>query len=545
MRARQRLTFWLRVAVAGVAMLLALAWFQNSGPAGNPAEAGRMVFGLLAWLGFGFCLLEGARQTADAISAEHREGTLGFLFLTDLSGLDVVLGKLLAGSVHSMYALLAVFPVLGITLVAGGVTAGEFWRTQLALITTLLLASTAGLWVSARSRDDARSALASLGVVIGVALVPLLVDAAGRGLLLPSLSPAAGLWFAGDGAYRMSVGRFWWTQAAVVGLAGAFLVGAGWKTARAWRQEPLPAPLRPAPVAREAWNYRVTPRLHARPDPHALEANPVAWLVRRHSGPTALIWVAVALPTVHLLLFQFASQFASRFFASPASLVGLLSFLQIAVEVLSFTLLAFVAARMPARARRDGTLELLLSTPLTARAVVQGHWGAYWRRLRLPLVLYAVVPIGIYLLVWTAAQPGRAVVPWSYLLLGQMPRLATDVVQMIATGWLGLWFGLAAPSLSQAVGRTLGLVVLVPWLAGMLVSLVVSAFLRPIMGSIEMTWAMMLWMLSSLVGIVWLLGLVRWARRRLLDRLREAVTSDLRPSSFTRWWTRWSSTKST
>ena len=491
------------MAAAAVAMLMALSWFQHTAALGNPAEAGRMVFNVLAWLSFGFCLIEGARQTADAISLERREGTLGLLFLTELKGLDVMLGKLLACSVHSLYGLLAAFPVLGITLAAGGVTAGEFWRTQIALVTTLSLASTAGLWVSARSRDEARSVLASLGIVIGLALAPLLMDAAARGLVVPSLSPAAGLWFAGDAAYRVSAARFWWTQVAMLLMAGAFLTGAGWKTSRAWREEPPRAARAPLAPVEEGWNYRVTPRLRARPRLSLLEANPTAWLVGRPRGLTVLAWVAVGLPLVSLLLLQFVL----RFFASPVMIGGVLSFLQIGLEVLSLGLLAFVAARAPALARRDGTLELLLCTPLTAGDVVRGHWQVYWRRLRLPLALYALVPTGLYLLYWAAAQPGRGVVPWSYLFLVQLPRVGTDVVQMIAAGWLGLWFGLACPSLGQAVGRTLLVVAMAPWLAGMLVSILGRSAFGAALNTANPTWMILLWASGSLVGFVWVFAL--------------------------------------
>ena len=48
-----------------------------------------------------YCLLEGTRLAADCRGEEKREGTLGLLFLTDLQGYDVVLGKYLATSPRS------------------------------------------------------------------------------------------------------------------------------------------------------------------------------------------------------------------------------------------------------------------------------------------------------------------------------------------------------------------------------------------------------------------------------------------------------------
>jgi len=56
-------------------------------------------------------------------------GTLGLLFLTDLKGHDIVFGKLAASSVNALYSLLAIVPVLGLTLLFGGVSGTQFWRS--------------------------------------------------------------------------------------------------------------------------------------------------------------------------------------------------------------------------------------------------------------------------------------------------------------------------------------------------------------------------------------------------------------------------------
>ena len=52
-----------------------------------------MLFTVLNAIAFIFCLLAGVFLTADCLSEEKREGTLGLLFLTSLKGYDVVLGK--------------------------------------------------------------------------------------------------------------------------------------------------------------------------------------------------------------------------------------------------------------------------------------------------------------------------------------------------------------------------------------------------------------------------------------------------------------------
>src|SRR5712691_815325 len=148
--ARKRSTFWLRVAAAITAVVLGsgcliVGGWQRIGT----AQMGSMLFYALTWLSLPAVLSAGLFFTSDCLSEEKREGTLGFLFLTDLRGYDVVLGKLLATSLRAFYALLAVFPILAVTLLMGGVTGAHFWKTVLALVNALFVSLSAGLFVSA------------------------------------------------------------------------------------------------------------------------------------------------------------------------------------------------------------------------------------------------------------------------------------------------------------------------------------------------------------------------------------------------------------
>src|SRR5438093_3269692 len=114
---------------------------------GTPS-LGRGLFAALTWLCLAAALSAGPFFTSDCLSEEKREGTLGLLFLTDLRGYDVVLGKLTATSLRSFYALLAVFPILAVTFMMGGVTGTEFWRTFLALVSALCVSLAAGMFIS-------------------------------------------------------------------------------------------------------------------------------------------------------------------------------------------------------------------------------------------------------------------------------------------------------------------------------------------------------------------------------------------------------------
>src|ERR1035438_3460203 len=123
--ARRRGTHWVRLVVALFAILTAIVIFLVNFGA-PPHAVGEAIFQGLSILCMIYCVLSGRISTADCLSEEKREGTLGLLFLTDLKGYDVVLGKLAATSLAGFYGLLAVFPVLAIPLLLGGITSGEF-----------------------------------------------------------------------------------------------------------------------------------------------------------------------------------------------------------------------------------------------------------------------------------------------------------------------------------------------------------------------------------------------------------------------------------
>src|SRR5262245_32512491 len=110
---RRRSTYWLRSGATLVVILLG-TWLFLLMQTGPQQERSAYLFGTLTGSAVLYALLSGVRATADCLSEEKREGTLGLLFLTDLKGYDVVLGKLMANSVNAIYSVVAVVPVLAI-----------------------------------------------------------------------------------------------------------------------------------------------------------------------------------------------------------------------------------------------------------------------------------------------------------------------------------------------------------------------------------------------------------------------------------------------
>ena len=104
---RRPWTYWSRLVAVGVGLMIC-SWFLMVRGGIGIQVTGEPVFYVASAMALGFGLLAGLLFSADSVSSEKRDGTLGLLFLTDLKGYDVTLGKLAATSLGAFYGLIAV-----------------------------------------------------------------------------------------------------------------------------------------------------------------------------------------------------------------------------------------------------------------------------------------------------------------------------------------------------------------------------------------------------------------------------------------------------
>src|SRR5205823_3412588 len=159
----------------------------------------------------------------------------GLLFLTDLRGHDVVLGKLAATSVVSFFAVLAILPVLGLPLLMGGVTLGEFWRLVLVLLATLLLSLSIGMLISAVTRE-ARQAMAGILPAIYWLRLTLTRSPPPAGIMLASPIHTFMAAFASSYGTRNGPEQFWMSLVLVLCLALACLLVAALLLPHTWQE---------------------------------------------------------------------------------------------------------------------------------------------------------------------------------------------------------------------------------------------------------------------------------------------------------------------
>ena len=276
--ARKRSTFWLRIAAALTALVIGGSTMLLSLLQGTRAFAmGSVLFSVLTWMCLVTGLSAGLFFTSDCLSEEKREGTLGLLFLTDLRGYDVVLGKLLATSLRCFYALLAVLPILAIALLMGGVSGAQFWKSALALVNALFFSLAAGMFVSALSRDSQKALTATLFLLLLLALGGPIADAIITARNHPhwSLSSPAYVLVTASGYWS-----YYWTALFVTQLLGwAMLAVASALAPHAW-QEKKKAGASSNKGWTYAWRYGGE-RRRLRLRQKLIGQQPVAWLVCR------------------------------------------------------------------------------------------------------------------------------------------------------------------------------------------------------------------------------------------------------------------------
>lgn len=449
--ARRKSTYWIRfwaaLAVIGALIVLLLAVRQAS------AELGQKLFVTLSVMAFAFCLLAGLRYTADCLSEEKRGGTLGFLFLTDLRGFDVVLGKLIVNSIEAFYVLMASVPVLGIPLLLGGVTGGEFGRIALLLLNTLWLSLCVGMLVSAVGREE-RQVL--LGTLLSVAVLgfglPGLWQAANAFsnarwldvvLLFPS--PAYAFKMARSAVFRFGTEEYWYSMGTIFFLGAFFLGLASHFLPRAFQEKSSSAPMNRRHEWMDRWRFQRGDRAR-RLRLGLLESQPFAWLVTRDRLPAVLgiVFVVVTLVFGVWIMSILIKKIIAYRVVSVFGPLGLHLFLKV--------WLASEAARRLNDDQRSGALDLILATAIDRKAIFRGQFYALSWFFALPvaslLILNVMWAIGV-----NEKEPAWVCIGGACILL----------FDAWAISWVAMRFALKGWKFHRTVLAAVGWVMLPAW----------------------------------------------------------------------------------
>ncbi len=449
--ARHAITYYLRVGSVAVLLVVSL-WFGLRHGFG-PSMGGPLFSSLHLTLFCSIWILV-PMMTADCISREKREGTLGLLFMTPLTGPDVVIAKGLAHGLRSISLWISVLPVLTVPFLLGGVGWGEALLSVLINGSAICWALAAGLLASAWNRTWLRAVLWAAIFAIGFFLLFLALTGSGV-LTLMSPGRAGPLWPNQKLGYKLLLGLGFATNAGSISGWSAFvrLVSsaklvwamiqvmvesvfglwvviwlAGRKTRHSWQEEP--------PSARQVLLEKTfcTPILclafFRRWMRGKLERNPVGWLEQRTWSARLVTWGWLA---IIISLYSAILNNRTSFFRTYGDMQYWLAWLLVSS-------MAVTAAGSFRRERETGVLELLLVSPLPVREIVAGRLTGLWSQF---LPAFALL-----LGVWAYLQ---SLVPQD----GNAEVIAFFALTFLTLPVVGLYFSLACRNFTSAFLATI------------------------------------------------------------------------------------------
>ena len=556
---------WLTAALF-FGVLVWLLWLFRDMSAQRAAPEIFRVYSILTFL---YCVFISTARTADCISIERREGTLGLLFLTNLNSFEIIAGKFCSTALSSVYGLIAIFPMLALPLLMGGITLGWFGRTVLALLGGILSALAAGFLASVVCKRQFTAIAVALGLMVclsgglplGAEAVKDYAPGSPVANWLLAFSPLSTLLMAGT-ARGVGLNPYWHSVAAVTGISLSTLALAVFLLAHTWRDRPTRvfAWRLPGFGRRSA---RLPSRRRAAFRRRLLEINPVFWLAspKQINAP---ILMALALVLTLITSYVAAPYFGRTLGAGIAGPVlgHLFSWLWtgLIIHALVLYYAAMSASQRLAEDKQSGALELLLSTPMSERDISRGLWLAYARKMFFPAVLVALVH---FFFIWMCmvmasldppgelppgATPGE--IFWSALLnkplrgyvldwqFGFMLRIVLLLLlQLMLTwptlGWVGRWLGLRMKHPGFAPITSLVLLIIPPLLLFTLACYLASEVHLDRIPERQFL-PLMMWLTLG-IGVGHCVLLSWWAATRLRRQLRSVALSRYEPLPAWRW----------
>ncbi len=436
--ARKLMTYYWRSISAANAACITLAWLLvGFSGAVTASQAGTMTFQALSMLGYAMTAMASSLITCDCISEERREGTLGFLFLTDLKGYDIVVGKLARLAVP-VYCLAAAFPALGFTMLLGGVELWQFAKIAVTLLNTLFFFSTLGLLISARVWNSQWAvSLASMGVLVFSApMVAALLGLRVAGPGMPALifTPAGAFLSAlVTGASTVTTPSFWASLIVSNAMGWLFLILASGLVSRVVSGEKRTRPARAKLVS---------------------SANPALALFESQSSHRSWPFVMVLLSLVVLICVVGMWISAATWYDIP-----LFAIIVLTLHLVFKARVAQSACQSLPHRRQTGELEILLTTPLDGDTILLGSTTAIKHELLWPFFFVTAMDVLLLVLGW------RKLGLWQGFAYGAvwLVEFVTFAVNLYTLTWFGLWAGMRTANSAKAMGRTIFCILFMPW----------------------------------------------------------------------------------
>lgn len=490
------------------------------------SQRGSALVFIVGTITFYFAVFNAVNLMNDSLSRERREGTLGLLFLTHLRARDIILGKVVFGISLSMGVIMAMFPILSVSMLIGGVPGVTVLKVSVNTLVGAFLALSVGILGSSCNTEQRRAASVS-----GFLFVFLLFLAPLGGNLLSQwtgvslfndvprfLSPSVGDAFtdlktAGKvilpfGAGLSSPGNFWVKMLCLVGFGASCLALAGFFIATGW-QEKTSSSWRERWKSRFAqWRFgRELERAHHRR--RTLDVNPIYWLMSREIRSKYQSLIMTGLMVAIGLLFFARSRGGGSLVSAAPGFVFMLDQVMKSRFAGSTVISLF-------KERESRALEVILATSIDVPTLLKGQTQGL---LYQSMLSFGVMLLIQFLLVCAFAlyQPRFALHAFG-VFAGLLVLMAASIW---AIRWRGAWFAISAPDQGKAVSKTIFPVVFSPYLV-----LGVNGALAGYFTPVREFMAAYLWPYSVLMLVLvclFLINLGNSSRQKLLTELRHLV----------------------
>ena len=370
------------------------------------AKIGESYFFGLIGVEMAIVMLAAPAATAGAICLDRSRGTLDHMLVTDLSDTEIVLGKLAARLMPVLGLIACSWPVMAICSLLGGIDPIALTLAFAIIVAVALLGCTLALALSvwAKKPHEVVMAVYTSWALILVAY-PTWQGIARSGAISgpPRWLLLANPFYLAFTPYIAPNSTDWWEYA--VFFAASLVASVALSVLAVWRMRPASVRVRGRAEKDDLWLGLIGRLVRKMPAP-SLDRNPILWREWHRSRPspwmTILVGLTIGTTTVACVIGSIALwlEGVDPGRGSPVAYAGIWSYLlQVAFGLLMFSA---VAPMSLAEERQRGSLDVLMTTPLSTRTIVMGKWLGTFR-----LVPWVVLGPGLVALALaTGHRPG-------------------------------------------------------------------------------------------------------------------------------------------
>jgi ABC-type transport system involved in cytochrome c biogenesis permease component len=241
-----------------------------------------------------------------------------------------------------------------------------------------------------------------------------------------------------------------------------------------------------------------------------LDINPMYWLAGRDRMKVALVWAFLI--ATGLFWLWGVMKYPNDWTNGPAYVMTALWL----HSILKFWVATEACRRFTAD-RRNGALELLLSTPVTVREILNGQLLALLKQFALPAMVVVLADI---IFLFSERQEGDWVLVW-------IAGITIFIADLITLAWVSMWTGLRSLNTNRASGAAMARVLILPWLlfammwTGVAILEEINRRILPRWVTDETT-AIVSW---AVIGLAVDIFFGAWAYRNLTGKFRETVAA--------------------